>query len=70
MFQSLREALRKELANLQRKFAEFEEEARVKERDYQLALEDSRTNEQKLLNDKRNLEICLDGANNDLHDLR
>lgn len=65
-----REALRKELANLQRKFAEFEDDARLKERDYQLALEDSRTNEQKLLNDKRNLEIVLDGANNDLHDLR
>lgn len=43
-----REALRKELANLQRKMAEFEDEARLKEKDYQLALEDSRRLEKKL----------------------
>ena len=43
-----REALRKELANMQRKMAEFEDEARLKEKDYQLALEDSRRLEKKL----------------------
>ena len=36
-----REALRKEINNLQRKMAEFQDESRLKEKDYHMALEDS-----------------------------
>jgi len=43
-----REALRKELANLTRKMAELEDEMQLKEREYALALDDSRRNEKKL----------------------
>ena len=53
-----REALRKELANLQRKFAEFEDDVRVREKDYANALEDSRRSERKLDDNRRNLEVC------------
>ena len=52
-----REALRKELANLQRKFAEFEDDVRVREKDYAMALEDSRRVEKKLDDNRRNLEV-------------
>ena len=65
-----REALRKELANLQRKMAEFEDEARLKEKDYQLALEDSHRMEKKLDDQRRNLEISLENANAELADLK
>ena len=61
-----REALRKELANMQRKFAEFEDEVRVREKDFAMALEDSRRNERKLAEDRHNLEIALDNANADI----
>ena len=37
-----REVLRKELANIQRHYVELEDEQRMKERDYQLAVEDAR----------------------------
>jgi hypothetical protein len=43
-----REALRKELSNLQRKMAELIDDATMKEKDYQLALDDSRRTERKL----------------------
>ena len=65
-----REALRKELANLQRKMAEFEDEARLKERDYQSALEDAHRIERKLDDQRRNLEISLENANAELADLK
>ena len=61
-----REALRKELANMQRKFAEFEDEVRVREKDFAMALEDSRRNERKLNEDRHNLELTLDNANADI----
>ena len=43
-----REALRKELANLNRKMAELEDDVMMKEREHALTLEDSRRNEKKL----------------------
>ncbi len=61
-----REALRKELANMQRKMAEFEEEVRVREKDFNMALEDGRRTERKLAADRHNLEISLDNANSDI----
>ena len=58
-----REALRKELANVQRKMAELVDESRMKEKDYQMALEDSRRAERKLEDSRRNLEINLENSN-------
>jgi hypothetical protein len=37
-----REVLRKELANIQRHYVELEDEQRMKERDFKLAVEDAR----------------------------
>lgn len=65
-----REALRKDLANLQRKMAELIDEARMKEKDYQLALEDSRRSERKLDDNRRNLEIALENSNAESAELR
>ena len=65
-----REVLRKELANLQRKMAELIDEATMKEKDYQLALDDSRRCERKLEDHRRNLEITLEAANTNIADLR
>ena len=50
--------------------AELDDESRLKEKDYQMALEDSRRNEKKLEDNKRNLEIALDNANTDIGDLK
>lgn len=61
-----REALRKELANAQRKYAELEDEVRVREKDVTMALEDARRSEHKLHDDRRNLEIVLENANADI----
>ena len=61
-----REALRKELANMQRKFAEFEDEVRVREKDFSMAIDDGRRNERKINEDRRNLEITLENANADI----
>ena len=65
-----REALRKDLANLQRKMAELIDEARLKEKDYQLALEDSRRSERKLDDNRRNLELALENCNGEMGELR
>ena len=67
-----REALRKELANTQRKMGEVIEESRMKEKDYQMALEDSRRIERKMEDQRRNLEIQLEntGAENEELKLR
>ena len=51
---------------MQRKFAEFEDEVRVREKDFAMALEDSRRNERKLNEDRHNLELTLDNANADI----
>lgn len=55
-----REALRKELSNQQRRLAEFEDQARGVEKDLKLALEESRSSERRLDDNKRNLEIQLE----------
>ena len=55
-----REALRKELSNQQRRLADFEDQARVVEKDLKLALEESRASERRLDDNKRNLEIQLE----------
>ena len=51
---------------MQRKFAEFEDEVRFREKDFAMALEDSRRNERKLNEDRHNLELTLDNANADI----
>ena len=55
-----REALRKELSNQQRRLADFEDQARGVEKDLKLALEESRSSERRLDDNKRNLEIQLE----------
>ena len=65
-----REALRKELANHQRKLAELDDEMHIKEKEYSHALEDSRRSERKLDDLRHNLEIALDNANTDIGDLK
>ena len=82
-----REVLRKELANIQRHYVELEDEQRMKERDYKLALEDSRrlglievlfvchknmfsVLERKAIDERRNVELALEGANQMLSELR
>ncbi|XP_021361091.1 rootletin-like [Mizuhopecten yessoensis] len=55
-----REVLRKEFANLQRKMGELADETHLKEKDYQMALEDSRRSEKKLEDRSHNLEISLE----------
>ena len=58
------------MANLQRKMAELIDEARLKEKDYQLALEDSRRQERKLEDNRRNLEIALENRSQEIGELR
>lgn len=55
-----REVLRKELANLQRKMGELVDETHLKEKDYQMALQDSHHAEKKLQDRAHNLEINLE----------
>lgn len=61
-----REALRKELSNQQRRMADFEDRARCVEKDLKMALEESRTSERRLDDTRRNLEIQLDNANEEI----
>ena len=65
-----REALRKELANMQRKMAEMEDDFRIKEKDYQMALEDGRRVECRLEDQRRNLEIALENSKADNADYK
>jgi len=57
-----REALRKELANQQRRLAEFEDQSRAVEKDLKMALDDSRSSERRLDDNRRNLEAQLENA--------
>lgn len=61
-----REALRKELSNQQRRMADFEDRARCVEKDLKMALEESRTSERRLDDNRRNLEIQVDTANEEI----
>ncbi|CAF4826729.1 unnamed protein product [Rotaria sp. Silwood1] len=65
-----REVLRKELANIQRHYVELEDEQRMKERDYKLAVEDSRRLERKAIEERRNIELTLENANQMVSELR
>lgn len=55
---------------MQRKMAELIDESRLKEKDYQMALEDSRRAEKRLDDHRNNLEISLDGVNGEAAELR
>lgn len=68
--ESSRDALRKTVSNLQRRLAEIENELRLKEKSYQLSLDESRRNERKLDEHCRQREVTLERANADLHELR
>ncbi|CAF0803068.1 unnamed protein product [Rotaria sp. Silwood1] len=65
-----REVLRKELANIQRHYVELEDEQRMKDRDYKLAVEEARRLERKAIDERRNVELALDGANQMISELR
>lgn len=65
-----REALRKELANMQRKMAEYEDEVRLREKDLTMALEDSRRGERKLDDIRRSLEGQMEASRRDYNDLK
>lgn len=54
----------------QRKMAEFVDESRLKEKDYQLALEESRRAEKKLEDQRHNLEIALENTSADAAELK
>jgi chromosome segregation ATPase len=64
------EALHKELSGLQRRRAELEEELRVKEKGYQLALDESRRSERRLDEQRQRLEASLDNAGAELSETR
>jgi hypothetical protein len=64
------EALHKELSGLQRRRAELEEELRVKEKGYQLALDESRRSEKRLDDQRQRLEASLDNAGAELSETR
>jgi rootletin len=65
-----REALRKELANTQRKLAELDTEYRLKDKEFTHALDDSRRSERRLDEQRHNLEVALGNANSDINDLK
>ena len=83
-----REVLRKELANIQRHYVELEDELRMKDRDFKLAIEDARrlgknhrrmkgfqegflrVLERKAIDERRNVELALEGANQMISELR
>ncbi|CAF4315166.1 unnamed protein product [Rotaria sp. Silwood2] len=65
-----REVLRKELANIQRHYVELEDEQRIKECDYKLAVEEARRLKRKAINERRNVELALDDANQMISELR
>ncbi|CAF4163203.1 unnamed protein product, partial [Rotaria sp. Silwood2] len=65
-----REVLRKELANIQRHYVELEDEQRMKERDYKLAVEDARRLERKAIEERRHVELALESANQMISELR
>lgn len=65
-----REVVRKEFVNFQRKMGELIDEFRLKEKDYQMALEDSRRVERKLEDQRRNLEINLENINVEVVELK
>lgn len=58
------------MANLQRRLGEVEDDFRLKQKEMQLALEDSRTTETKIDSTRHNLELQMDGLNNEIAELK
>ena len=65
-----RDILKKELSNLQRKYAELEDEIRQREKEFRATVDDSKRTERKATEERRNVELALEGANNALSELR
>jgi hypothetical protein len=65
-----RDILKKELSNLQRKYAELEDEIRQREKEFRANVDDSKRSERKATEERRNVELALEGANNALSELR
>ncbi len=68
--ESGRESIRKEAQNLQRRYTELEEELRLKEKDFQMALEEARSTERKIIEKLRVTEVTLENANSELGDMK
>ena len=68
--ESARETIRKDAANLQRRYNELEEELRLREKDYQMALDDARNTERKLSDKLRVTETSLEYANGEMGELK
>lgn len=59
----LKEVARREAQQLSRKLADYEEDFRIKEKDYQMATDDARKAEGKSQEKVKNLENLLENAN-------
>ncbi|XP_069775013.1 rootletin-like isoform X7 [Narcine bancroftii] len=64
-----RESAQKELANLQRKIAEAEHEFHIREKELVGSLEEAQGNGKKLLDNARNLDLKLEKAQVEIHEL-
>ena len=65
-----REALRRDLANLQRRLSKCEEEVRRRERELQVALEDKGRDEVRFDDQRRHLESVLEATSGELATMR
>lgn len=65
-----RDALRKEIGQLQRRMAEMESDNIMREKDLQLSLEDARVSQRKLDDQRRSLDMMLENANAECDDLK
>lgn len=65
-----KEGAKREIQNLTRKFAEMEEDNRVKEKDFSAALDEAHRAEQKANDKVKNLENLLENASQDNSDLK
>ena len=68
--EATRDILKKELSNLQRKYAELEDEIRQREKEFKSVMEESKRCERKAQEERRNVELALEGANNSLSEFR
>lgn len=58
-----REVSKREMQQLSRKFSDFEEDTRIREKDFQMAVEDARKSEGKAQEKVKNLENLLENSN-------
>lgn len=68
--ESARESILKELQNLQRRYSELEEELRLKEKDFQMAFDEARATERKIVEKLRATEVSLENCNAELGDMK